>query len=88
MSAAHFLQDDCEGEDPFLTIYGEMDDDSFHRMYFSMMNGTIRMASIETCDVMGEYSRHGCESLGTGIQSAREADISGESSLVEKSSFD
>ena len=82
-----------EGEsdiDPFTTMYGEMDEDSFHRMMegndwtysplFSdkefLNEDWHKYTCTETCASIGN-ARHGCESLGTDIQSIREIDDSG-----------
>ena len=76
--------------DPFTTMYGEMDEDSFHRMMegndwtysplFSdeefLNKDWHKYTCTETCAAIGN-ARHGCESLGTDIQSIREIDDSG-----------
>ena len=73
--------------DPFETMYGEMDEESFHRMMegndwthsplFSdkefQNDGWHKYTCTETCAAIGN-ARHGCESLGTDIQSIREID--------------
>ena len=82
--------------DPFETMYGEMDEESFHRMMegndwtysplFSdkefQNDGWHKYTCTETCAAIGN-ARHGCESLGTYIQSIREIDDSGGTSLSE-----
>ena len=76
--------------DPFETMYGEMDEESFHRMMegndwtysplFSdkefLNEDWHKYTCTETCAAIGN-ARHGCESLGTDIQSIREIDDSG-----------
>ena len=76
--------------DPFETMYGEMDEESFHRMMegnewtysplFSdkefQNDGWHKYTCTETCAAIGS-ARHGRESLGTGLQSIREIDDSG-----------
>ena len=73
--------------DPFETMYGEMDEESFHRMMegndwtysplFSdkefLSEDWHKYTCTETCAAIGN-ARHGCESLGTDIQSIREID--------------
>ena len=75
--------------DPFTTMYGDMDEDSFHRMMegndwtysplFSdkefLNEDWHKYTCTETCAAIGN-ARHGCKSLGTGIQSIREIDDS------------
>ena len=75
--------------DPFTTMYGEMDEDSFHCMMegndwtysplFSdkefLNEDWHKYTCTETCAAIGN-ARHGCESLGTDIQSIREIDDS------------
>ena len=82
--------------DPFTTMYGDMDEDSFHRMMegndwtysplFSdkefLNKDWHKYTCTETCAAIGN-ARHGCESLGTGIQSIREIDDSGCTMLSE-----
>ena len=82
--------------DPFTTMYGDMDEDSFHRMMegndwtysplFSdkefLNEDWHKYTCTETCAAIGN-ARHGCESLGTGIQSIREIDDSGCTMLSE-----
>ena len=82
--------------DPFETMYGEMDEDSFHRMmegndwtYYPLFSDKEflnedchKYTCIESCAAIGN-ARHGCESLGTDIQSIREIDDSG-STLVSE----
>ena len=82
--------------DPFTTMYGDMDEDSFHRMMegndwtytplFSdkefLNEDWHKYTCTETCAAIGN-ARHGCESLGTGIQSIREIDDSGCTILSE-----
>ena len=93
-------REDSEEEDPFFSIYGEMDDDAFHYMmsvggdwtYSTLLSDKVFLndkwhtyTSLESCDFVGDYSRHGNESPGTSIQSAIEADFSGLSWLAGKS---
>ena len=82
--------------DPFETMYGEMDEDSFHRMVegndwtysplFSdkefLNEDWHKYTCTETWDAIGN-TRHGCESLGTDIQSIREIDDLGSTLLSE-----
>ena len=82
--------------DPFETMYGEMDEDSFHQMmegndwtYYPLFSDKEflnedwhKYTCIESCAAIGN-ARHGCESLGTDIQSIREIDDSG-STLVSE----
>ena len=82
--------------DPFKTMYGEMDEDSFHQMmegndwtYYPLFSDKEflnedwhKYTCIESCAAIGN-ARHGCESLGTDIQSIREIDDSGSTLLSE-----
>ena len=82
--------------DPFETMYGEMDEDSFHQMmegndwtYYPLFSDKEflnedwhKYTCIESCAAI-EDARHGCESLRTDIQSIREIDDSG-STLVSE----
>ena len=82
--------------DPFTTMYGEMDEDSFHQMMegndwtysplFSdkefLNEDWHKYTCTETCAAIGN-ARHGCKSLGTDIQSIREIDDSGCKVLAE-----
>ena len=75
--------------DPFETMYGEMDKDSFHQMmegndwtYYPLFSDKEflnedwhKYTYIESCAAIGN-ARHGYESLGTDIQSIREIDDS------------
>ena len=77
-------------------MYGEMDEESFHRMMegndwtysplFSdkefLNDGWHKYTCTETCAAMGN-ARHGWKSLGTDIQSIREIDDSGCTLLSE-----
>ena len=81
---------------PFTTMYGDMDEDSFHCMMegndwtysplFSdkefLNEDWHKYTCTETCAAIGN-ARHGCESLGTDIQSIREIDDSGCTMLSE-----
>ena len=74
----------------FTTMYGDMDEDCFHHMMegndwtysplFSdkefLNEDWYKYTCTETCTAIGNV-RHGCESLGTDIQSIREIDDSG-----------
>ena len=74
-----------DDDDPFFTCFGEMSDKDFHHMR-SVNNLTYSTlfcdkvfgstfggrASLESCNVMGEYTRYGEGPLVTSIQSARE----------------
>ena len=82
--------------DPFETMYGEIDEESFHRMMegndwiysplFSdkefQNDGWHKYTCTETCAAIGN-ARHGCKSLGTDIQSIKEIDDSGCTLLSE-----
>ena len=82
--------------DPFETMCGEMDEDSFHQMMegndwtysplFSdkefLNEDWHKYTCIESCAAIGN-ARHGCKSLGTDIQSIREIDDSGSTLLSE-----
>ena len=84
------------GIDPFETMYGEMDEDSFHQMmegndwtYYPLFSDKEflnedwhKYTCIESCAAIGN-ARHGCKSLGTDIQSIREIDDSGSTLLSE-----
>ena len=70
--------------DPFETMYGEMDEDSFHQMVegndqiyapvFSdkkfLNDSWHKYTCTEICAAIGN-ARHGCKSLGTDIQSIK-----------------
>ena len=82
--------------DPFETMYGAMDEDSFHQMmegndwtYYPLFSDKEflnedwhKYTCIESYAAIGN-ARHGCESLGTDIQSIREIDDSGSTLLSE-----
>ena len=82
--------------DPFETMYGEMNEDSFHQMmegndwtYYPLFSDKEflneewhKYTCIESCAAIGN-ARHGCESLRTDIQSIREIDDSGSTLLSE-----
>ena len=82
--------------DPFETMYGEMDEDSFHQMmegndwtYYPLFSDKEflnedwhKYTCIESCAAIGN-ARHGCKSLRTDIQSIREIDDSGSTLLSE-----
>ena len=82
--------------DPFETMYGEMDEDSFHQMmegnywtYYPLFSDKEflnedwhKYTCIESCAAKGN-ARHGYESLRTDIQSIREIDDSGSALLSE-----
>ena len=82
--------------DPFETMYGEMDEDSFHQMMegndwtysplFSdkefLNEDWHKYTCIESCAAIGN-ARLGCKSLGTDIQSIRAIDDSGSTLLSE-----
>ena len=82
--------------DPFETMYGEVDEDSFHRMmegndwtYYPLFSDKEflnedwhKYKCIESCAAIGN-ARHGCESVRTDIQSIREIDDSGSTLLSE-----
>ena len=74
-----------DDDDPFFTCLGEMSDKDFHHMmsvndltYSTLFCDKVfgsafgSHASLESCNVMGEYARHGEGPLVTSIQSARE----------------
>ena len=77
-----------EDDDPFFTCFGDMSDKDFHYMmsvndltYSTLFCDKVfgsafgSCASLESCNVMGEYARHGEGPLVTSIQSAREKGI-------------
>ena len=82
--------------DPFETMYGGMDEDSFHQMmggndwtYYPLFSDKEFLnedwhnyTCIESCAAIGN-ARHGCKSLRTDIQSIREIDDSGSTLLSE-----
>ena len=82
--------------DPFETMYGEMDEHSFHQMmegndwtyspFFSdkefLNEDWHKYTCIESCAAIGK-ARHGCKSLRTDIQSIKEIDDSGSTFLSE-----
>ena len=90
-----------EEEKNFLHLYGEMDDDDFHKMMsvddlaYSIAfsdevfdNGEWHTyAGLETCNVI-KPTRHGKETLGTGVQSNPEQGVSGNSNLTYLSGDD
>ena len=72
-----------DDDDPFFTCFGEMSDKDFHCMmsvndltystlFCDKVFGSVfgSRASLESCNVMGEYTRHGEGPLVTSIQSA------------------
>ena len=75
---------------PSEILYGEMDEDTFHQKmkgndltYYPLFSDKEFLSEdwhkhtcIESCATIGN-ARHGCESLGTDIQSIREIDDSG-----------
>ena len=74
-----------EDDDPFFTCFGEMSDKDFHHMmsvndltYSTLFCDKVfgsafgSHASLESCNVMGEYAGHAEGPLVTNIQSARE----------------
>ena len=81
-------EDEKEEEEvyPFLTCFGEMSDKALHNMMNvdDLMYSTLfcdkvfdndlwsSCASMESCNVMGEYTRHPKEAPETSNQSARE----------------
>ena len=81
---------------PFDILYGEMDEDNFHQemkgnglTYYPLFSDKEflnkdwhKYTCIESCAAIGN-ARHGCESLGTDIQSIREIDDSGSTLLSE-----
>ena len=82
--------------DPFETMYGEMDEDSFHQMmegndwtYYPLFSDKEflnedwhKYTCIESCAAVGN-ARHECESFGTDIWRIREIDDSGSTWLSE-----
>ena len=90
-----------EEEKNFLHLYGEMDDDDFHKMMsvddlaYSIAfsdevfdNGEWHTyAGLETCNVI-KPTRHGKENLGKGVQSNPEQGVSGNSNLTYLSGDD
>ena len=74
-----------DDDDPFFTCFGEMSDKDFHHMmsandltystlFCDKVFGSVfgSHASLESCNVMGEYARHGEGPLVTSIQRTRE----------------
>ena len=96
VSEAESITNSKSDVDPFETMYGEMDEESFHGMMdgndwtysplFSdkefQNDGWHKYTGTETCAAIGD-ARHGCKSLGTDIQSIREIDDSGCTFLSE-----
>ena len=88
-------------EKNFLHFYGEMEDDDFHKMMsvddltYSIAfsdevfdNGEWHTyAGLETCNVI-KPTRHGKETLGKGVQSNPEKEVSGNSNLTYLSGDD
>ena len=85
-SESYIGEKEEDDDDPFFTCFGEMSDKDFHHM-MSVVNDLTystlfcdkvfgsafgSCASLESCNVMGEYARHGEGPLVTSIQSARE----------------
>ena len=78
-----------DDDDPFFTCFGEMSDKAFHNMmsvndltYSTLFCDKVfgselwyNCTSLESCNVMGEYARHGEGPLETSIWSAREKGI-------------
>ena len=77
-----------DDDDPFFTCFGDMSDKDFHCMisvndltYSTLFCDKVfgsefgNHASLESCNIMGEYARHGEGPLVTSIQSAREKGI-------------
>ena len=84
-SESYIGEKDEDDDDPFFTCFGEMSDKDFHHMMsvndltystlfcdkaFGSSFGS--RASLDSCNVMGEYATHGEGPLVTSIQSARE----------------
>ena len=89
-SESYIGEKEEDDDDPFFTCFGEMSDKAFHNMmsvndltYSTLFCDKVfdsdlwySHASLESCNVMGEYARHGKKALETSIQSAREKGIS------------
>ena len=89
-SESYIGEKEEDDDDPFFTCFGEMSDKAFHNMmsvndltYSTLFCDKVfdsdlwySCASLESCNVMGEYARHGKKTLETSIQSAREKGIS------------
>ena len=83
-SESYIGEKEEDDDDPFFTCFGEMSDKDFHCMmsvndltYSTVFCDKVigSHASLESCNVMGEYTRHGEGPLETSIQSAREKGI-------------
>ena len=83
-SESYIGEKEEDDDDPFFTCFGEMSDKDFHHMmsvndliYSTLFCDKVfgsafdSHASLESCNVMGEYTRHGVGPLVTSIQSAR-----------------
>ena len=89
-SSEYYTGEKEEDDDPFFTCFGEIGDKAFHNMmsindltYSTLFCDKVfdsdlwySHASLESCNVMGEYARHGKKTLEISIQSAREKGIS------------
>ena len=88
LSESNIGEKEEDDDDPFFTCFGEMSDKDFHCMmnandltYSTLFCVKVfgsafgSHASLESCNVMGEYARHGEGPLVTSIQSAREKGI-------------
>ena len=81
-SESYIGEKEEDDDDPFFTCFGEMSDKDFHCMmsandltYSTLFCDKVfgsafgSHASLESCNVMGEYTRHGEGPLVTSIQS-------------------
>ena len=87
-SESYIGEKEEDDDDPFFTCFGEVSHKDFHCMmsandltYSTLFCDKVfgsafgSHASLESCNVMGEYTRHGEGPLVTSIQSAREKGI-------------
>ena len=103
-SESYIGEKEKDDDEPFFTCFGGMSDKAFHNMmsvndltYTTLFCDKVfgselwySCASLESCNVMGEYARYGEGPLETSIQSAREKGIPCyyESSLDEEDEDD
>ena len=88
LSESYIGEKEEDDDDPFFTCFGQMSDKAFHHMmsvndltcstlFCDKVFGSAfgSHASLEPCNIMGEYARHGEGPLVASIQSAREKGI-------------